>query len=567
MKLIIESYNKILIRSEKKKILLLFVLFFITALTELFGLASASAIIYLLVNKQSFLIEKIIFSSLSYYEIVNVMCLILIFVYLTKSIINYYVILYQSKIFLEIQDRLSNKLLNSYLSKNYSFFFTRNKGQLAFNISQEIENICSRLINPIFNLFFELITLCFIITFLILKFIYTFYIFTALLSFYFIFFKLTKKKISQAGEKRRVNDSIKAKILKDIFGGIKQIKLLRIEDYFIKKFTYLNKRSNEGFQQSNIIGSLPKIIFELTAITFVALTILYFVYLDNLNKITAYLAIFLMIIIKTLPALNKIIVALNSIKFTLPALKKIFDDLNEDFLDKINNTRIEDINFDFKYKIKFENLSFNYYPNKFVLNKINLEIKKNDFIGIYGPSGSGKSTLVDIITGISTMTSGKIFVDEIEIFNYAKLNKKIGYLNQETFLFDDTLINNIALGIDKEKINKTNLNIAIELAEIKKFANDLPDKLETIIGENGIKLSGGEKQRIGISRLLYFDYQILIFDEPTNALDNKTEEKIMETINRIKNLKTIILISHKMQNLHKCDNIYEIKDTLLIKKL
>jgi ABC-type bacteriocin/lantibiotic exporter with double-glycine peptidase domain len=264
-----------------------------------------------------------------------------------------------------------------------------------------------------------------------------------------------------------------------------------------------------------------------------------------------------------MPSLNKIITALNSVKFTMPSLQNIYKDLTDTNEKKNTANEINELIF-LNNNIQLKNVTFQYKNfKKKILENVNLEIVKNSFIGIKGPSGSGKTTLIDIITGLLKPTSGQILIDGVNSSNLY-LNKIIGYMGQETFLFNDKLIKNIALGVEENKINLEKINQTLNLAKLDDFTFNLPEKLDFIIGENGINISGGEKQRIGIARLLYFDYPVIIFDEATSALDSNNEGRILETIYSLKGHKTIILISHKIENLKKCDNIYEIKEGKII---
>ena len=183
-----------------------------------------------------------------------------------------------------------------------------------------------------------------------------------------------------------------------------------------------------------------------------------------------------------------------------------------------------------------------------------------------GKTGAGKSTLVDIILGLQIPSNGNLFLDDKNI-NKISHNWRgiIGYVPQNLYLLDDTLKKNIALGIDTAQMDNERILTAMRSSQLENFIGSLEKGLETTVGERGIRLSGGQKQRIGIARALYKDPEILIFDEATSALDYQTEKKIIDTINSLKNQKTIIIVSHRMSTLNICDEIFELKDRKLKK--
>ena len=199
------------------------------------------------------------------------------------------------------------------------------------------------------------------------------------------------------------------------------------------------------------------------------------------------------------------------------------------------------------------------------IEDLNLKINKNEIIGIIGESGSGKSTFVDLLSGLLAPTHGKILADNNEDIaqNYAGWQKNIGYVSQNIFLLDDTIKNNILFSKNNKDVDTNLVNSILQKSGLKKFVENLPNGLDTNIGELGSKLSGGEIQRIGIARVLYKNPKILIFDESTNALDSENELKILKTIENLKGKCTIFLISHKKINLDICDVVLELKDGII----
>jgi ATP-binding cassette subfamily C protein len=238
-------------------------------------------------------------------------------------------------------------------------------------------------------------------------------------------------------------------------------------------------------------------------------------------------------------------------------LKELVDNNSEK---KIENDKKETITFTKKISIK--NIEFSYSGNKTsILKNISIEINKGDKIGIVGKSGTGKTTLVSIILGLLKPSSGNITIDNNDIdFSKHEWNNTAGYVPQEIFLLEDTIKNNITFGLKKESINLDLLDKICKDAQIKNFIESLPLKYDTMIGERGYNMSAGQKQRLGIARVLYRNPDLLILDEVTSSLDDETEKNFINDVFDKSKDKTIIFISHRLSALKKCDKIYDLSE-------
>ena len=217
-------------------------------------------------------------------------------------------------------------------------------------------------------------------------------------------------------------------------------------------------------------------------------------------------------------------------------------------------------------KISFENLNFEYVKNFPVLKNINIEIKKGKTTAIVGSTGSGKSTLIKLILRFYEKNSGKILFDdhEIESLSLESIRNKIGLVSQDVFLFEGSVFENIAYGnIDANSEQVWN---AAKLSESDRFINELPDKENTIVGERGQKLSGGQRQRISIARAILKNPEILILDEATSAVDNETEAAIQESLETLKEGRTVIAIAHRLSTIRNADLIYVLEDGLIVEE-
>ena len=217
----------------------------------------------------------------------------------------------------------------------------------------------------------------------------------------------------------------------------------------------------------------------------------------------------------------------------------------------------------FNDKIELKNVSFSYEDKKSIIENLSLSIPKDQRVGFIGPSGSGKTTIIDLIIGLLTPDSGSICVDGKNIANHIReWQANIGYIPQHIFIFNDSIKANIALGIAPEKIDKERICKVIEMAQLSDFVSQQPQGVDTIVGDHGIKLSGGEQQRLGIARALYRDPEILVMDEATSALDNTTENEFMSAIDSLTGQKTIIIIAHRLTTVENCDKVIDLQQDI-----
>jgi ABC-type multidrug transport system fused ATPase/permease subunit len=376
-------------------------------------------------------------------------------------------------------------------------------------------------------------------------------------------YNFNKKKIYQWGLNRQINENFRYKYLYETFQGIKEIKLYKVEkffqDIFLKHHSIISseKRKIDTFQQ------LPRLIIEfLTILNIIILVLLINFYLkEDRNLLLPTLAAFALSAIRIIPSIARILSGFQNIKYSYAAIDNLKNEINRE--KKIVN-KVDDVDyFSFTKNITLKNLAFKYLDsnsNSNLFNNVNFIIEKGSCIGIVGASGHGKSTLVNLILGLLKPTSGSILVDNKDIFsNLLGWQRNIGYVPQDIFLLDDTVKNNIIFGEGLDKFNKVRFDLALEKSQTIKFLSKLENGIETNLGERGVKLSGGQIQRIGIARALYKNSSILILDESTNALDLETEKDIVNLVNDLRPELTIIIISHRQSTLNNCQKILEIE--------
>lgn len=484
-------------------------------------------------------------------------------IFLVRTSMLIIITFYQTKYVADLNNELSNKLFENYLSKPWTFFLKNNSSGLIRGLSGQLDRVCASY-SSFFGIFIEVLILTSVSIILVLNnptislILFLLLITTALLYF------VTKKKISKWGKFRQVIEMEKFKHLQQSFTGIKELKLLGKEFDATNKFKDIVKSLNYNVRQTHIIQAVPRPIIELMVLV-VILIIVSISTIENsdIKTFIPSLGLFVGAVIRFIPSFNKLLISFQFIKFSEPSINDYSSQVN------YNNTQIQNKLIkknDIKKKIEIKKLSFSYNDNIPILTNIDLDIFCGSLVGICGSSGVGKSTFLDLLVGLLKPNSGNILVDDINLqdMNISYWNNKIGYLAQRTYLMDESIEKNIIYSheniLDRAKINEV-----IKLSQLEEFIDKLPEKLETRIGENGILISGGQMQRIGIARALYTKPSLLILDEPTSAMDYENELQFLNMIKTLKNKVTVVIVTHRQTTLNICDQKYKLEDKQLKK--
>jgi ATP-binding cassette, subfamily B, bacterial PglK len=509
-------------------------------------------------------------TGLEHNQLIILSASIVVISFVVKNVFLIFLIIFQGNFQKKIKTNIAEKLFKYYIQMPYLLHLEKNPAYLSRYVSSEIANLNTFLIN--FTLHFREVITIFVI-FILLIFSSPGFILLIFSVFGFIgllFLKTIKSFINLRAKKNIELGKNLTQTIYETFGSIKDIKVQmkenRVIDYFKKDFHQLENNNYYFF----IIEKLPKIILEFLAILILVLISVFFINkVDNITEMLPVLSLILISIFRFLPAFNAVTVSRYYMKLTKPSVEIIVDEINKSstIIDSQNlpNDK-KDYNLDKNRYLEVKNLSFR-YDNKHShpLKNINFEIKKGEFIGITGKTGSGKSTLFLILMGLLKPESGVVSHYGQNINKDIRIwKKKLGYVSQNIFLLNGSLKKNILLNFDSsDDVNckYETLNQCIEIAELKQKIDSLKDGLDTYIGVNGSKLSGGEKQRLAIARVLYRDPEIILMDESTNALDEKTEDKILDNLKseKLKN-KTVLIISHRKNTLNKCDKILNLEE-------
>ena len=562
------SYN------EKKQGLFILVLVILMGLFEAVGIASILPFLSVLgdpsiVSSNSLLSSM--FNFLKSYGLSNLddffICLgIGSFVLLLSSTIYKSVVTFLINNFIEMrQHSLACNLLKAFTSQNYEYFLGRNGSDMSNSILSQTNQIVNTVFRPGVNLLAYSIVLIFIVILLLI--INPLVAVSAVLMLsilYYIIFSILKTKISILGDTHMAARKNRFLQASEVFGGIKAIKLSGTENTYLGKF-HIASHSFACAQAKLIsLQTIPHLLVEASIFGAIILLTLVLLLLNgglsgsSLGNVLPILGIYGLAAVRMKPAFSHVYSGFSSFRFGKATLDDVLKQLNDckevPIISGIKKDKMM-----LNSKISFTDVSFT-YPNSDThsIDSVSLEIPIGTSFGIVGSTGAGKTTFVDIFLGLLDPTSGTIKIGDhqLTIDNKSNWQNCLGYVPQEIFLSDNSLAENIAFGVDKSEIEYAKVEKCARLAQIHDFVcNELPDRYDSMVGERGIRLSGGQRQRIGIARALYNDPDILVFDEATSALDSLTEKEVMHSIESLSEIKTVIIIAHRLTTVKNCNKI------------
>ena len=561
-------------KKQRLKFSFLFVLIVISGFLELIGISLILPFINVVMNPEIIMTNKYLNFVYRTFHIQDTtsflifIAFVLIFVYIFKNLYMVVVYYFQYKILYNTQKDISLQLIKFYVKQPYAYHLNINTSEMVRIVTQDASN-CSNLLTNIFFILTEFIVVVLVISFLF----YINKIVTTVLVFLFLFlfitiFKGLKPKIKVFAKNNQTYHAGMIKWIQQSLGAIKDIKILQKEQFFINKYYDCSVKYTSSQKHFRFLEQFPRLLIETFIVSVILLVIIFLLYKGiDASTIIVQMAVFAMAAFRLMPSMNRIQTAISASMFYTPSLNVVYRDLKNTKLSGFFDSDFEvDKALDMKKDICINNISYK-YPNteKYIFKNISFNIRKGTSIGFVGPTGAGKTTIVDVILGLLNPTEGSITIDGIDVHkNKKNWFAKIGYVPQFIYLTDDTIKNNI-LFYDDENIDDEKLKTVIEQAQLKEFIDSLPKGLETIVGERGIRLSGGQRQRIGIARALYKKPEILVLDEATSALDNETEKAVMQAIEHLYGKITMLVIAHRLTTIEKCDEIYEIRNSVLSK--
>ena len=560
---------------DSKKLPFMIFLFFSVASLDLIGLSLIIPFISVVIDPALIMESEFYINNLRLPEEPNDLILLisalLLTIFVIKSIMG---VMVNKKIldFCFTQGYvLRTRLIAYYMNIKYEKYIEKNSSEYVYSIENIANQYSQNILQSILRIASEVIIIFMILCFFAVQ---DFFSLLILLLIVFIsigiYERFFRKKTAEYGIKTNIAQAGLIKGIHEGIDGLKETRILGSTKFFEDAVGEHSKTYANFYSKYQLIGQIPKYFIETLLLIFMVIVISINIYLGNpTSSIIPILGMFGFGAIRMAPSMNQILSSLSHLRFGSDALNRLYKDLTEQ-----SESHIEQLDerFTDNYK-KFQSLTlkdvaFTYSgANKETLKSINFSVKNGDFIGLIGPSGSGKTTLVDVLMGLFIIDSGSIYFNNKDIYeNLNMWRRRVAYLPQNVFLTDDTIKNNIALGVKSNEINDSQLKLAIKSSRLDELVSSLPKGIDTEIGEKGVRISGGQRQRIALARAFYFDRDFLILDESTSSLDEKIEKEIVSEINNLKGTKTLLVIAHRISTLEKCDKIFELNDGCIVKE-
>jgi len=504
-------------------------------------------------------------------EVVMYGLIIYAFIFLVKNCMSLFLVWTQAKFSNLLKARLSKELMIYYIRKPYEYHLNKNSSELIRNTFSQVGTVVGAGVLPMLQITAEALVIIGLLVILVsIEPTNTLITVSAIVFVLYFVLHFIKEYLYRWGEDFEYHEGQRIKHLQQSISSVKDIKIFGGESEFIRQYHYHNLQAVFSTIKQTSIQQFPRSIIESLIVIIIIIYIsMMFYFGSTIAHISSVLAVFGISALRLMPSANRIVTALQAIRYGMPSVETIYGDLNDyknNYLFDEAGDDNQSISLKFNKEISIRNLSYSYSSaeHQVVLSDVTLTIKKGDRIAIIGESGSGKSTLLNIILGLLEQSSGSIKVDGIDVRTVMSLwRKKLSYVPQDIFLLDDTIVKNIAFGVDIDDIDYDRMWVVIKQSQLQDVIEQLPEKIETMVGERGVRFSGGQRQRIGLARALYHNPDILVLDEATSALDVGTEKNIMNSIYNLDQNLTIIIVTHRESTIYGCNKVFSLENGMV----
>ncbi len=551
-------------RKQKMKFIVLFFILFGGSLLEFMGVSLILPFVQLVMDPGAVENGWLAALNRSGDELLFLTGVLLMAVYILKNVYLLGMKYVQVRFIFNNRLELSARLMKSYMKKPYTFHLEKNSSEILRSVTTDVNNLYDLLMDVI-DLISRLLMIGMLGIFLACKDLLLTLATVMLLGLCsFMYFQVMRKRTQAYGRQNQLYNSRMIQAVSQALGGIKEIKILAREDYFVRAYVENGRCYASSLKKSRIFQFMPGYLIETACVCGVLGIVLY-----RLNggtqaqELIPQLSVFAVAAFRLLPSVNQVNHLMSRILFLMPSVDKIYEDLKEAGEKEVEKQQEKETERFLKAEtVSFRNVSFSYPGSKKeILKNVSVEIPLKSSFGFIGGSGAGKTTFIDLLLGLLEPDKGGVFYGKQNIRQYAEdWGRKLGYIPQNIYLADDTIRRNVAFGIPDSLIEEDKVWNALEKAQLADFVRGMENGLNTRIGEVGVRLSGGQRQRIGIARALYQEPEILVLDEATSALDTDTEQAVMEAVEHLKGKCTLLMVAHRTSTLKGCEKIYRVED-------
>lgn len=478
-------------------------------------------------------------------------------------ILNLLVIYIGSKTTSIINYTTDKDVFTTIKNKPYDYFVQHKQGDLLYVGQRAVDESANVVINLLYFIQSGILSLFYLGLLLFLSLPLTILVIILGLLYTIIFKKILVRRVYGNSLNMTDRKRDRSVIYNEFITGIKTIFINDIIDFWMNKYDNAINAIKGNVFRINTLSQIPSLVnnFLIFLMVSCGAIILFYYTGGDFYPFIPLFGTFLFGLYRLLPVFTRTYTSYIAIIERLPALQLVDDLLLSEDSEKL---ALPQKPFSFNRSISFEDVTFSYQPTlPNTIERVSFEIQKNTKVAIVGSSGAGKTTIANLIALLYHPTSGQILIDRTDI---SELNKKqylqaLGYIGQESFIFHGSIRDNILFGqqTDEEVIIQ-----AAKMADAHEFITKTPDGYDTIIGDQGMKLSGGQRQRIAIARVIIRSPEILLLDEATSSLDNISEEKVMEAIDRIALERTVIIIAHRLSTVQNADVIHVLKNGKIV---
>ena len=578
---LLQKINEIFDKKQKRQLVLLGFMIFIGGFLETLGVSTMIPVVTVLLTPekvQEYIDQYDFLSKIcnalhitSVNQVAVSLLLLLMAVYVIKNVYLLFLVYRQNTFITQNRNNMISRVMAEFLNRPYEEYLGADI-PTVFRITDSDIPQTFALMLALLSLASEVVVSCLIFLVLLIQNVQmTLFVMLVFGVLTLVIVKVLKPRLNRIGAKNQAIQSRIAKWRIQATYGLKDVKVLNREEFFVRNYYETGKVGANVARNYAVLNNTPRLLIEtIFIVSMLGYVAIYINGGGDVSEMMTTIATFGVAAIRVLPSVNRINTYITEIAYTTPSLNFVYENLQQGMktdamlAERKANSQKEKLKLD--DKIELNHISFHYPDSdKNIFTDAHMVVPRGKSVGIMGSSGAGKSTIVDILLGLLHVQEGQITCDGVDIFkNYESWLAQIGYIPQSIYLIDESIRDNIAFGIDADKIDEKRLWEVLEEAQLKEFVEELPEGLDTTIGDRGIRLSGGQRQRIGIARALYHDPEILVFDEATSALDNETEAAVMEAVNSFHGKKTMVIIAHRLNTIEKCDIIYKVENEKIV---